>query len=53
MLLTGWGLGAEQAELMDVGWPSVWMKLVTQWATGLLYAWVLLAPTMLADREFS
>lgn len=52
MLLTGWGEGAEERGLMDIGWASVTMKLLTQWATGLMYMWVLLAPRLLQDREF-
>lgn len=52
MLLTGWGQGAEERGLMDIGWASVTMKLMTQWATGLMYMWVLLAPRLLQDREF-
>lgn len=52
MLLTGWGEGSEERGLMDIGWTSVTMKLLTQWATGLMYMWVLLAPRLLQDREF-
>lgn len=52
MLMTGWGKGAQEHGLMDIGWASVTMKLVTQWATGLLYMWVLVAPTVLQEREF-
>jgi serine incorporator 1/3 len=52
MLLTGWGRGADERNLMDIGWASVTMKLLTLWCTGLLYVWVLLAPTMLQDRAF-
>lgn len=52
MLLTGWGSGSEERALMDIGWASVGMKLATQWATGLLYLWALVAPTLLEDRSF-
>jgi serine incorporator 1/3 len=52
MLLTGWGNGAEERGLMDIGWTSVTMKLITQWCTGLLYCWVLVAPALLQDRIF-
>lgn len=52
MLLTGWGDGAEERGLMDIGWTSVTMKLITQWSTGLLYCWVLVAPALLSDRTF-
>ena len=53
MLLTGWGEGAEERGLMDIGWASVTMRLLTQWATGLMYVWVLVAPQLVADRDFA
>jgi hypothetical protein len=37
---------------VDVGWGSVWVKLVTQWATAGVYAWMLLAPALFPEREF-
>jgi serine incorporator 1/3 len=53
MLMTGWGEGSEQRALLDIGWASVAMKLLTQWATGLLYIWVLVAPSVLQARRFA
>lgn len=52
MLLTGWGAGSEERNLLDIGWASVYMKLVTLWGTGLLYMWVLMAPSVCQDRSF-
>ena len=52
MLMTGWGTGAEERDLIDVGWVSVWVKVVTQWLTAGTYCWMLLAPTVLQDRIF-
>ena len=52
MLMTGWGTGAEERDLIDVGWVSVWVKLCTQWLTAATYCWMLVAPTFLVDREF-
>lgn len=52
MLMTGWGTGAEERDLIDVGWVSVWVKIVTQWLTAATYCWVLVAPALLTDREF-
>ncbi|EIE26774.1 TMS membrane protein/tumor differentially hypothetical protein [Coccomyxa subellipsoidea C-169] len=52
MLMTGWGTGAEERDLIDVGWFSVWVKFVTQWATAATYCWMLVAPTLFPDREF-
>eukprot|EP00850_Spirogloea_muscicola_P006134 SM000029S10429 [mRNA] locus=s29:39204:41673:- [translate_table: standard] len=54
MLLTGWGgVGEEGRDIIDVGWPSVWVKISSQWATAALYTWSLVAPILLPDREFS
>jgi len=53
MLLTGWGdVGVEGTDIIDVGWPSVWVKMSTQWVTAVLYMWSLVAPLVLTDREF-
>lgn len=53
MLMTGWGTGAEERDLIDVGWTSVWVKLVSSWLTAILYSWTLAAPILLPDRDFS
>jgi serine incorporator 1/3 len=50
MLLTGWGTGAAERRLIDVGWPSVAVKLTYAWAALALYSWTLVAPTLLPDR---
>ena len=53
MLMTGWGLrNAEDAEEVDVGWASVWVKMASLWVTSALYTWSLVAPAVLPDREF-
>ncbi|KAL4358747.1 hypothetical protein AHAS_Ahas08G0008300 [Arachis hypogaea] len=53
MLLTGWSTSVgETRKLVDVGWPSVWVRIVTCWATALLYLWSLMAPIMFPEREF-
>lgn len=49
----GWGTGAEERDLIDVGWFSVWVKFVTQWATAATYCWMLVAPTLFPDRQFA
>lgn len=53
MLMTGWGTGAEEKDLMDVGWASVCVKIGAQWLTGGLYVWTLVAPMLFPDREFA
>ncbi|OMO65935.1 TMS membrane protein/tumor differentially expressed protein [Corchorus olitorius] len=53
MLLTGWSTSVgESGKLVDVGWPSVWVRIITGWATGGLYIWSLLAPILFPEREF-
>lgn len=46
-------MGAEEKDLLDVGWFSVWVKLVSLVVTALLYLWTLAAPSILSDRDFS
>lgn len=53
MLMTGWGTGAEEKDLMDVGWASVFVKIGAQWLTGALYVWTLVAPMLFPDRDFA
>ncbi|THU66341.1 hypothetical protein C4D60_Mb05t13130 [Musa balbisiana] len=53
MLLTGWSTSVgESRKLIDVGWPSVWVRIVTGWATAALFIWSLVAPLIFPDREF-
>jgi len=52
MLMTGWGTTDLRNHEVDVGWESMWVKLASQWFVILLYAWSLVAPMILTDREF-
>ncbi|KAK1292072.1 hypothetical protein QJS10_CPB17g00148 [Acorus calamus] len=53
MLLTGWSTSVgESGKLVDVGWPSVWVRIVTGWATAALFIWSLVAPILFPEREF-
>ncbi|XP_021757069.1 serine incorporator 3-like [Chenopodium quinoa] len=52
MLLSGWTSSSDSADLIDVGWASVWVKICTEWMTAGLYIWSLLAPILMPDREF-
>ncbi|KAJ6945428.1 hypothetical protein NC651_000467 [Populus alba x Populus x berolinensis] len=52
MLLTGWSTSVgESGKLVDVGWPSVWVRILTGWATAGLYIWSLVAPILFPDRD--
>ena len=52
MLMTGWGSGTMEKDLIDVGWTSVAVKTAAQWMAAALYSWTLVAPILLPDREF-
>lgn len=53
MLLTGWSTSVgTSGRLVDVGWPSVWVRVITGWATAGLFIWSLVAPHLFPDREF-
>jgi len=53
MLMTNWGSpSAVGKDQIDVGWTSVWVKIVSQWLMGGLYTWVLVAPLIMRDRDF-
>ncbi|XP_077214443.1 uncharacterized protein LOC143849331 isoform X2 [Tasmannia lanceolata] len=53
MLLTGWSTSVgESGKLVDVGWPSVWVRIVTGWATAALFIWSLITPHLFPEREF-
>ncbi|KAJ3362810.1 hypothetical protein GGF31_001317 [Allomyces arbusculus] len=62
MLITNWNTvsvvpGAHDDDsglLAQVGksWAAVWVKIVSSWLAILLYAWTLLAPIVLPDREW-
>jgi serine incorporator 1/3 len=53
MLMTGWGSGSEAKDLIDVGWVSVWVKVLSEWGIAGLFVWMLVAPLMFPDRDFS
>eukprot|EP00584_Thalassiosira_punctigera_P007072 CAMPEP_0172532890 /NCGR_PEP_ID=MMETSP1067-20121228/5776_1 /TAXON_ID=265564 ORGANISM="Thalassiosira punctigera, Strain Tpunct2005C2" /NCGR_SAMPLE_ID=MMETSP1067 /ASSEMBLY_ACC=CAM_ASM_000444 /LENGTH=462 /DNA_ID=CAMNT_0013317451 /DNA_START=46 /DNA_END=1434 /DNA_ORIENTATION=+ len=55
MTLTGWGDIEKRGNIAnpDVGEASMWMIIVSQWISLLLYLWTLVAPTLFPDRDFS
>jgi serine incorporator 1/3 len=54
MTFIGWDLeGITPGEfVLDRGWVSVWVKMVSQWLVAILYTWSLIAPAILRDRQF-
>jgi len=55
MLLTNWGAqdGAKQSLATGVSLQSMWVKIVSQWLTYVLYIWTLVGPVLFPDRDFS
>lgn len=53
MLITNWGFAQGEAhnQAYDVSEASMWIKIVSQWLTMILYTWTLVAPLLL-DRDF-
>jgi len=49
MLLTDWSSAKGPA---NAGEASMWMKIVAQWLTVLLFCWTLVAPAVLRNRVF-
>lgn len=53
MLLTSWGsVHTAAAASSEVDRASMWVKVVTQWLTALLYIWTFFAPKCFPDRDF-
>jgi len=53
MIFTSWSLqGALHRLTNSKDWPSVWVKMCSQWLCVLLYIWSLIAPALLKDRHF-
>ena len=55
--LTGWG-SVEKVDSGDAfnpqaGHANLWITIVSQWFTFLLYTWTLVAPILFPDRDFS
>jgi len=56
MILTNWSSRQEaenDTKSYDVGAETMWIKIVSQWLTCLLYIWSLVGPLLLKDRDFS
>jgi hypothetical protein len=54
MTLTDWGVeSASSSAALNLSRETMWVKIVTQWLTALLFAWTLIAPRLFPDRDFS
>jgi len=53
MLMNSWNLvDAEKSLYVDIGPISMWVKMVSQWITILLYIWSLIGPCLLPNRDW-
>uniref|UniRef100_A0A8C9WFX0 Serine incorporator 1 n=1 Tax=Scleropages formosus TaxID=113540 RepID=A0A8C9WFX0_SCLFO len=52
MTLTNWYSPDANYEMMTSKWPSVWVKMSSSWICIALYAWTLVAPLVLTNRDF-
>jgi len=54
MLLVDWNLTAMEVVKMqlDIGVASMWIKIVSQWVTILLYVWSLIGPLLCPHRQW-
>uniref|UniRef100_A0A7M4EZM4 Serine incorporator 3 n=1 Tax=Crocodylus porosus TaxID=8502 RepID=A0A7M4EZM4_CROPO len=53
MTLTNWYSPDADFKTMTSKWPAVWVKITSSWVCLLLYAWTLMAPLVLTNRDFS
>jgi len=54
MLLTDWGdlTHHQDKDTINVGWASVWVKVICEWVTAGIFLWTLVAPSVVQGREF-
>lgn len=56
MLLTNWGTAVDASapptSYSEVSEPSMWVRIASQWAIYLVYAWTLFAPLVCKGRDF-
>lgn len=54
MTLTHWYKPSTDVQyVMNANVPSMWVKISSSWVCILIYAWTLIAPAVLKDRDFS
>jgi len=55
-LLTDWATvsaATYSTLLVDFGWVSVWVKIVSSWLAILIYCWTIVAPILLPERDWN
>ncbi|XP_055606339.1 serine incorporator 1 isoform X3 [Uranotaenia lowii] len=53
MTLTNWYQPNSSLETLNANAASMWVKIISSWCCVGLYAWTLVAPMVLTDREFN
>lgn len=53
MVITNWGSTTGTIATFGVNSESQWIKIAGQWATYVLYFWILIAPIIFSGRDFS
>ncbi|XP_019604155.1 serine incorporator 3 [Rhinolophus sinicus] len=53
MTVTGWYSPDAEFQNVSSKWPTVWVKISSSWVCLFLYAWTLVAPVVLTNRDFS
>jgi len=53
MTLTNWFKPSSDMTTLNANMASVWVKMTSAWLSVVIYVWTLVAPIILADREFS
>uniref|UniRef100_A0A3Q3WMJ5 Uncharacterized protein n=1 Tax=Mola mola TaxID=94237 RepID=A0A3Q3WMJ5_MOLML len=53
MTLTNWYMPETDYQFMESTMPAVWVKISSSWIGLAVYAWTLLAPLVLTNRDFS
>uniref|UniRef100_UPI00358E1040 serine incorporator 1-like n=1 Tax=Myxine glutinosa TaxID=7769 RepID=UPI00358E1040 len=52
MTLTNWYSPDSDYKYLQSKWPAVWVKISSSWVCICLYVWTLVAPCVLANRDF-
>ncbi|XP_072270622.1 serine incorporator 3 [Pyxicephalus adspersus] len=53
MTLTNWYSPDADFKTITSKWPAVWVKICSSWVCLLIYAWTLVAPLVLPNRDFN
>eukprot|EP00697_Spironema_sp_BW2_P009224 gnl/Spiro4/24058_TR11924_c0_g1_i1.p1 gnl/Spiro4/24058_TR11924_c0_g1~~gnl/Spiro4/24058_TR11924_c0_g1_i1.p1 ORF type:complete len:429 (+),score=91.58 gnl/Spiro4/24058_TR11924_c0_g1_i1:74-1360(+) len=52
MMMTGWQVDGLHGDSVSTGRRTMWIKIISEWFTILVYSWTTVAPQILSDRTF-